>query len=63
MRKVEYRDARMADDAPVKRIKRCQEFEAAQLINLMPQSPEEAVELIPTLKALALDPKTSTPKP
>eukprot|EP00927_Polykrikos_kofoidii_P048891 TRINITY_DN43065_c0_g1_i1.p2 TRINITY_DN43065_c0_g1~~TRINITY_DN43065_c0_g1_i1.p2 ORF type:complete len:177 (+),score=23.82 TRINITY_DN43065_c0_g1_i1:72-533(+) len=34
----------------VRKVRRCREFEAAQLINLMPGTVDEAVALIPTLE-------------
>mmetsp|Transcript_90573 Transcript_90573/g.142045 ORF Transcript_90573/g.142045 Transcript_90573/m.142045 type:complete len:185 (+) Transcript_90573:9-563(+) len=49
LKKVEYRDAR-DPDGPVRKMPRCRDFEAAQLINLMPQTSDEAAALIPTLK-------------
>merc|ERR1719359_1562802 len=47
---VKGHTAREENQGRVKRMRRCREFEAAQLINLMPGSVEEAAELIPTLK-------------
>lgn len=48
MRKVEFRDA-TREHGPIRRAKRLREFEAAQLIQLMPATKEEAIALIPTL--------------
>jgi len=47
LRKVQMRDG----NNNAVRARRCQDFEAAQLINLMPGTAEEALALIPTLKA------------
>jgi len=46
LKPVEFRDS----EGYMRRMKRCREFEAAQLINLMPATAEEAVKLIPTLE-------------
>eukprot|EP00448_Togula_jolla_P014753 CAMPEP_0170581476 /NCGR_PEP_ID=MMETSP0224-20130122/7058_1 /TAXON_ID=285029 /ORGANISM="Togula jolla, Strain CCCM 725" /LENGTH=79 /DNA_ID=CAMNT_0010904611 /DNA_START=128 /DNA_END=363 /DNA_ORIENTATION=+ len=46
LRKVEVSDGA----GNIRRRKRCRDFEAAQLINLMPGSVEEARVLIPTLE-------------
>merc|ERR1712232_167411 len=45
MRKVEKPD----EEGYMKRVRRCRDFEAVQLINLMPGTPAEATALIPTL--------------
>merc|ERR1719444_599341 len=39
-----------ADDGSVMKIRRCKDFEAVQLLNLMPRSAEEAAIIIPTLR-------------
>mmetsp|Transcript_60674 Transcript_60674/g.112563 ORF Transcript_60674/g.112563 Transcript_60674/m.112563 type:complete len:157 (+) Transcript_60674:94-564(+) len=46
LRLVEVVDA----DGHVRKARRCHTFEAAQLINLMPRTEEEAKKLIPTLE-------------
>lgn len=45
LRKVDYE----VDDGKMRSVKRCREFEATQLINLMPNTVDEAKKLIPTL--------------
>eukprot|EP00418_Pyrodinium_bahamense_P079250 CAMPEP_0179063974 /NCGR_PEP_ID=MMETSP0796-20121207/27712_1 /TAXON_ID=73915 /ORGANISM="Pyrodinium bahamense, Strain pbaha01" /LENGTH=153 /DNA_ID=CAMNT_0020760913 /DNA_START=75 /DNA_END=536 /DNA_ORIENTATION=+ len=45
MRKVECRDT----EGNLRRLRRCRDFEAAQLLNLMPTTEDEAKALIPTL--------------
>merc|ERR1712217_615116 len=39
-----------AEDGSVMKISRCKDFEALQLLNLMPRSAEEAAVIIPTLR-------------
>mmetsp|Transcript_98404 Transcript_98404/g.317256 ORF Transcript_98404/g.317256 Transcript_98404/m.317256 type:complete len:154 (-) Transcript_98404:309-770(-) len=46
LRKVECRDT----EGNPRRLRRCRDFEAAQLLNLMPTTEDEAKQLIPTLE-------------
>merc|ERR1712187_760118 len=40
----------VAEDGSIVKIRRCRDFEAVQLLNLMPRSADEAISIIPTLR-------------